>query len=484
MSMTGLGGAGGGVEGGSVESPGAMPPTHPANAKRAIAVVFIPSGHLREAPNLVLLSCVVKRTGDLSTTGDGTLDAQAPVRLDECVRAFEDHFDYVHRTLRRLGVPPSDVDDLAQEVFIVMWRRWSEYDQRRGLRAWLSGIAFNIVGSHRRRRARLFPVADLDPADEAPHGEDELAASRARRMVLRVLERLPDRYRTILVLRDIDGMPMRQIAALQGVPLFTAYTWLRKARRHFANALKGERPRHPLLALLGRWWPVALAAAVAVAVISLVAPGHSPEVALATLEWPTKGAAASDNSAARLDCTLRGVDPRAVRTAGRRGSALQLGGQGWLDCPQPAMTPAATDELSVSAWVTMGAFNPANRAVVTRQLGQGSLDHFFLGFTDGFLTVKSDSYGVVMRHYASISAGWHHIAFTLSPQSTALYLDGKPVARRRTGRPRGEHVDTPILIGAGRNRPDEIREIFDGAIADIRVFGRALNDAEMAALAE
>ena len=64
---------------------------------------------------------------------------------EACVEAYQREIDYVFRTLRRLGVSPSEVDDLAQEVLLALRQSWGEYDPTRPLRPYLFGIAFRIV---------------------------------------------------------------------------------------------------------------------------------------------------------------------------------------------------------------------------------------------------------------------------------------------------------------------------------------------------
>jgi len=71
-----------------------------------------------------------------------------------CLAAFRREFDYLIRTLRRLGVPRDDVEDLAQEVFLVLHRTWEVYDPARPLRAYLFGIAFRVACAHLRKRKR------------------------------------------------------------------------------------------------------------------------------------------------------------------------------------------------------------------------------------------------------------------------------------------------------------------------------------------
>jgi len=73
---------------------------------------------------------------------------------EACLDAFQKELDYVFRTLRRLGTSPSEVEDLAQEVFLALRRCWPEYDARRPLRPYLFGIAFRIASAHGRKRRR------------------------------------------------------------------------------------------------------------------------------------------------------------------------------------------------------------------------------------------------------------------------------------------------------------------------------------------
>ena len=155
-----------------------------------------------------------------------------------CVGVFEAQFDYVYHALRRHGISPTDAEDLVQEVFLVTWRRWSEYDNRRPLRPWLGGIAFRVAYNYRQRSGREVPGGIVDAEDEAPSPEDRLDAHSARTLVLRVLAALPEKYRALIVSHDLDGVPMKEIATTLRVPLFTAHTRLRAARLAFAKAVR------------------------------------------------------------------------------------------------------------------------------------------------------------------------------------------------------------------------------------------------------
>ena len=158
--------------------------------------------------------------------------------FQSCVEAFDDEFDHIYQTLRRHGLAAADAEDAAQDVFLIMWRRWSEYDQRRSLRAWLAGIAFRVAFHHRRRSGREVPGGFIDIVDHQPTPEEHAFETSGRALVARVLAALPERERIMVRLHDIDDVPMRDIAEGLRIPLQTAHTRLRKGRRNFARLLR------------------------------------------------------------------------------------------------------------------------------------------------------------------------------------------------------------------------------------------------------
>jgi RNA polymerase sigma-70 factor (ECF subfamily) len=158
---------------------------------------------------------------------------------EPCLDTFQRELDFVYRTLRRLGTSPSDVEDLAQEVFLALRRSWSDFDQARPVRAYLFGIAFRIVAKHRRKRRREVAFRSVEIPDAGPGPDDQLVAKRARALLLAALERLPLRRRAVLVMHEIDGVPVDEVAATLGIPRFTVYSRLRTARRELESALRG-----------------------------------------------------------------------------------------------------------------------------------------------------------------------------------------------------------------------------------------------------
>jgi RNA polymerase sigma-70 factor, ECF subfamily len=168
------------------------------------------------------------------------VSSRPPQMTDDeaCLDAYQREVDYVARTLRRLGISTSEIEDLAQEVFLALRHTWKAYDPERPLRPYLFGIAFRVASAHRRKRGREVALGVVEVDDTSPRPDDALAAKQARAIVLSALETIPLPRRAVLVMHDIDGVAMAEVASVLSIPLFTAYSRLRKARRELETAVK------------------------------------------------------------------------------------------------------------------------------------------------------------------------------------------------------------------------------------------------------
>jgi RNA polymerase sigma-70 factor (ECF subfamily) len=159
--------------------------------------------------------------------------------IDEaCLGAFQREVDYVYRTFRRLGTAPFEVDDLAQDLFLALRRSWSEYDPTRPLRPYLFGIAFRIAAAHRRKRSREVAFGIIEVSDAGPGPDDALRAKQSQALVLAALKRIPLPRRAVLIMHELDDVPVAEVAAALSLPVFTVYSRLRKARRELETAMR------------------------------------------------------------------------------------------------------------------------------------------------------------------------------------------------------------------------------------------------------
>ncbi|HEY3450915.1 MAG TPA: sigma-70 family RNA polymerase sigma factor [Myxococcales bacterium] len=160
---------------------------------------------------------------------------------------YQADFTYVWNTLRRLGVRSADLKDVAHDVFVIAYRRFEEYDAGRPVRPWLFGIAFRVV-AHLRRDEKTKPAASESVCvDELfssePSPEDDLRTRQDRELVAAALTSLDLDRRAVFVMHELDGCPVPEIARELSIPLNTAYSRLRLARRDFVDAVKRQQAR-------------------------------------------------------------------------------------------------------------------------------------------------------------------------------------------------------------------------------------------------
>lgn len=152
---------------------------------------------------------------------------------------YRAHLDYVWSSLRRLGVPASDLEDAAHEVFLVVHRKLGEYDRARPLRPWLFGIAYRVASEQRRKNARRHAqeLEDQLVASESSSPEKQTVKRQAIELAQKALDAVDEEARAVFVLAELDGVAVTDVAETLSIPVNTAYTRLRRARLAIANAI-------------------------------------------------------------------------------------------------------------------------------------------------------------------------------------------------------------------------------------------------------
>jgi len=169
-------------------------------------------------------------------------NARAAVRrsaaADARLRAMLDaHYDFVWRSLRRLGVPSTDVDDCAQQVFWVAAKKLDDI-QEGSERAFLFGSAMRVASDARRSRSRrreapALPEESTEALDPGPDPEQAASMRRARAVLDEVLDAMPMDLRAPFVLFELEEMSTAEIGAMLGLPTGTVASRLRRAREEF-----------------------------------------------------------------------------------------------------------------------------------------------------------------------------------------------------------------------------------------------------------
>lgn len=173
---------------------------------------------------------------------DGASDSKPAV---DFATLYRSELPYVWKTLRRLGAPTADLEDLVHDVFVVVHRHLADYDPTRPLRPWLFGIALRVVSDFRRlgRNLREIPGPAPEPVAADPSPEQRLQGKEARDLLMKALEELDLDRRAVFVLHELDEQGMPEIATTLSIPLNTAYSRLRLARADVAAFVARSRAR-------------------------------------------------------------------------------------------------------------------------------------------------------------------------------------------------------------------------------------------------
>jgi RNA polymerase sigma-70 factor (ECF subfamily) len=150
------------------------------------------------------------------------------------------HGEFVWCTLQRFGIPPQDLEDVFQEVFLTVHRRLHTFNGTSQMTTWLFAICLRVASFWRRRAFRRRETLSDELAEHAgaATGPEELLEGQQRRARLQaVLDAMDLDKRAVLVMFELEEMSTQQIAALLGVPVGTVHSRLHAARKQFHAAM-------------------------------------------------------------------------------------------------------------------------------------------------------------------------------------------------------------------------------------------------------
>jgi RNA polymerase sigma-70 factor (ECF subfamily) len=173
-----------------------------------------------------------------------------PAAFEELVKR---HQRTVYALIYQLAPEWSDTSDLAQEVFIRVWRSINNLRNPSSFRSWLTQIVTNLFYDELRRRPRRLPTVSMDEALEGGESEDgptrdipddsarpdDIVLSREITEVIReAMSRLPEQFRTAIVLREVEGLSYEEIAILTKTEMGTVKSRIARARTKLQEMLK------------------------------------------------------------------------------------------------------------------------------------------------------------------------------------------------------------------------------------------------------
>lgn len=147
--------------------------------------------------------------------------------------------DKLYRLALRMLREPADAQDAIQEVFLKIWRQGAALKKIDNIEAW----AMRVTKNHclDRLRSRQWQVQVLEPhqldADDYPSAQEKLEQGETGRQLKRLMQRLPEKQKLVLQLRDVEGMMYQEIEDILDMPLGQVKTNLFRARQKMRKLL-------------------------------------------------------------------------------------------------------------------------------------------------------------------------------------------------------------------------------------------------------
>jgi RNA polymerase sigma-70 factor (ECF subfamily) len=162
---------------------------------------------------------------------------------------YDRYAPQVERWVRRLAGPRFDPEDLLHDVFLVVLRRRHEFRGEAKLTTWIFRITAQVVRWRRRNDALrswlwgLHGQALAESRSSGPTPIEEIERREESLLLYAALDRLPEKYRTVLILFALEEATGDQIAALLGIDTNTVWVRLHRARAKLADLLsEGRQP--------------------------------------------------------------------------------------------------------------------------------------------------------------------------------------------------------------------------------------------------
>lgn len=155
------------------------------------------------------------------------------------------HREVVARIVQRFVGRTADLPDIVQDVFIHVHRSIGSFRGDAKFSTWLYRLTANVSKMYLRRqrsRPRLVDARVPERSEGEPDGAPDAAVARQRRVsaLYRLLDRLSEKKRTVLVLHDLEGLAAKEIAEIVDAPILTVRTRLFYARKELYRALAEE----------------------------------------------------------------------------------------------------------------------------------------------------------------------------------------------------------------------------------------------------
>jgi RNA polymerase sigma-70 factor (ECF subfamily) len=159
-------------------------------------------------------------------------------------RLVQKYQDRLYNTLVHVAGNAEDARDAVQDAFVQAFVKLDTFQGNSAFYTWLYRIGMNVAASARRRKRPAQSVehnretGGEEPIDDCPEPGEAMDQDERRRQVREAIARLPDEYREVIVLREIDGCCYETIAEILELPVGTVRSRLHRGRLQLRDMLK------------------------------------------------------------------------------------------------------------------------------------------------------------------------------------------------------------------------------------------------------
>ncbi|MCI0388045.1 MAG: sigma-70 family RNA polymerase sigma factor [Acidobacteria bacterium] len=156
----------------------------------------------------------------------------SPQPVNEFETIAMPHMNDLYRTARRTLGSQTEAEDVVQETYLQAWKSFHRFEPGTNIRAWMFKILFHVIQHHRRKAYRLVTLKEEEeflfeqltyepPVPQELRDEDILAA----------LERVPEHFRSVILLADVQEFSYKEIQEMLDIPIGTVMSRLSRGRQ-------------------------------------------------------------------------------------------------------------------------------------------------------------------------------------------------------------------------------------------------------------
>jgi RNA polymerase sigma-70 factor (ECF subfamily) len=149
----------------------------------------------------------------------------------------------LYRTARRTLGSQTEAEDMVQETYLQALKSFHRFEPGTNIKAWMFKIMFHVINHHRRKAYRLVTVKEQDESlfEQLPY-EPPVPQELRDEDVLAALDQLPEQFRSVILLADVQEFSYKEIHEMLGIPIGTVMSRLSRGRKMLRNYLTDFAP--------------------------------------------------------------------------------------------------------------------------------------------------------------------------------------------------------------------------------------------------